>query len=84
MKIQRRRTFGVCEPVGIDILLSGDEVAKAIDAYLVAHGVIVHGPRTVRVNGKSPRDGSVYVDQSGVVQTHVEEVIINLISVTTL
>ena len=50
---------------GVDIELTGNEVATAIDAYLVAHGVIVRGPRTIRVNGELCERGSVYVDPSG-------------------
>ncbi len=53
--------------LGVLILLSGDEVAKAIDAYLVAHGIDVNGPRTVTVNGSLCESGSVYVDPSGAV-----------------
>jgi hypothetical protein len=37
---------------GVDIKLTGDEVAAAIDAYLVARGVSVSGPRTITVNGE--------------------------------
>jgi hypothetical protein len=33
---------------GVEINLSGNELATAIDAYLVAHGIIVVGPRTIR------------------------------------
>ena len=54
---------------GVDIQLTGDEVATAIDAYLVAHGVHVNGPRTVTVNGNLCELGSVYVDPSGFVIT---------------
>lgn len=50
---------------GVDIILSGDEVAIAIDAYLVAHKVYVSGPRSVMVNEKLCVDGRVYVDPSG-------------------
>ena len=50
---------------GVDIELTGNEVATAIDAYLVARGVIVRGPRTIRVNGELCETGSVYVDPSG-------------------
>ena len=52
---------------GIEINLSGDEVAVAIDSYLVAHGVRVHGPRTIRVNDELCEDGHVYIDPSGFV-----------------
>lgn len=50
---------------GVSIELTGDEVATAIDAYLVAHNVIVVGPRTVHVNGELCRSGRIYVDPSG-------------------
>lgn len=50
---------------GVEINLSGDEVAKAIDAYLVAHGIYVDGPRTITVNGELCEEGEIYVDPSG-------------------
>ncbi|HDR9227822.1 TPA: hypothetical protein QDB19_004072 [Burkholderia vietnamiensis] len=52
---------------GVDVNLTGDEVAQAIDAYLVAHGIHINGPRTVTVNGKLCGSGRVYVDPSGFV-----------------
>ena len=52
---------------GVEIILSGDEVAIAIDAYLVAHGICVDGPRTIVVNGELCKEGEVYVDPSGFV-----------------
>lgn len=52
---------------GIQIVLSGDEVATAIDAYLAAHSVYVSGPRTISVNGGLIGSGQVYVDPSGFV-----------------
>ncbi len=52
---------------GVSIALTGDEVATAIGAYLVAHNVYVSGPRTVTVNGELCEDGHVYVDPSGYV-----------------
>jgi len=54
---------------GVQIKLSGNEVATAIDAYLVANGVNVQGPRTIRVNGEMCEKGSIYVDPSGFVET---------------
>jgi hypothetical protein len=54
---------------GVDIHLSGDEVATAIFAWLVAKGVHVDGPRTVTVNGELCEAGRVYVDPSGFVIT---------------
>jgi len=50
---------------GVDIVLTGDEVATAIDAWLVAHNVHVSGSRTIRVNGELCRLGHIYVDPSG-------------------
>lgn len=50
---------------GVTIELTGDEVAVAIDAWLVAHGVHVSGPRTITVNGQLCEEGEIYVDPSG-------------------
>lgn len=52
---------------GVDIFLTGDEVATAIMAYLVARGVHVAGPRTIVVNDELCVAGRVYVDPSGFV-----------------
>ena len=54
---------------GVAIHLSGDEVAIAIDAYLVSHQMYVNGPRTIMVNGKLIQQGEIYVDPSGFVIT---------------
>jgi hypothetical protein len=58
---------------GVEITLTGDEVATAIDAYLVAHGIHVSGPRTIRVNSELCEDGSIYVDPSGFVIANGEK-----------
>lgn len=58
---------------GVSIELTGDEVAIAISAWLVAHGVHVRGPRTVTVNGALCREGHVYVDPSGFVVAEGEK-----------
>lgn len=50
---------------GVQIDLTGDEVATAIDAYLVARGIIVDGARTILVNGELCQQGQIYVDPSG-------------------
>jgi hypothetical protein len=50
---------------GVEISLTGDEVATAISAYLVSHGVYVNGARTIRVNGDLCEFGEIYVDPSG-------------------
>lgn len=52
---------------GVSVELTGAEVATAIDAWLVAHGVHVSGPRTITVNGELCASGDVYVDPSGFV-----------------
>ena len=52
---------------GVSVLLDGGEVATAISAYLVSHGIHVDGPRTVTVNGKLCRRGEVYCDPEGFV-----------------
>lgn len=54
---------------GVIIQLTGDEVATAIDAWLVAHCVHISGPRTIRVNDERCRHGEIYVDPSGFVIT---------------
>lgn len=54
---------------GVSIRLDGDDVAAAIDAWLVAHCVHVSGPRTITVNGELCSNGHVYVDPSGFVIT---------------
>jgi len=52
---------------GINIELTGDEIATAIDAWLIAHNVHVSGPRTITVNSTLCAFGRVYVDPSGFV-----------------
>ena len=54
---------------GVEITLSGDEVATAIGAYLVAHGKHISGARAFSaVPGDGGAPGmSVYVDPSGFV-----------------
>lgn len=55
---------------GVSIDMTGDEVARAIGTYLVAHGFYVYGPRTIRVNGDLCEIGIVYVDPSGFVMAN--------------
>lgn len=52
---------------GVAIEMTGDEVALAIFAWLVAHDVHIVGARTVTVNGELCEGGRVYVDPSGFV-----------------
>lgn len=47
---------------GVNIMLTGNEVALAIYAWLVAHDVHIDGAATVMVNGELCDDGRVYVD----------------------
>lgn len=63
---QGRTEFGP----GISITLTGDEVATAISAFLVAHGVHIDGARTITVNGDLCQIGHVYVDPGGLVVAH--------------
>ena len=50
---------------GVQIDLTGDEVAMAIHTYLTAHDVHITGAATIKVNGKLCKKGYVYVDPSG-------------------
>lgn len=49
----------------VQITLTGDEVAMAIDEWLASQGVHVTGPRTINVNGNLIETVGVYVDPSG-------------------
>ena len=68
MEIQYGRGETAYGP-GVQIYLSGDELATAITAYLTAHDVNMFGARTVRVCGIAAGMTlvSVYVDPSGFV-----------------
>lgn len=57
---------------GVSIELTGDEVALAVEAWLVAHGVHIRGPRTITVNDALCEGGHVYVDPSGLVMSNGE------------
>ncbi len=50
---------------GVDIILSGEEVARAIMTYLTAKDVHISGARTIRVNGEPCESGRIYIDPSG-------------------
>lgn len=54
---------------GVLITLDGNEVAHAIDLYLMSQGVVVRGPRTIRCDGELfvGKVTTVYVDPSGFV-----------------
>ena len=52
---------------GVVIELNGNEIATAIESWLVAHGVRVNGPRTISVNCNLIDEGQVYVDPDGFV-----------------
>lgn len=52
---------------GVSIELSGDEVATAIYAWLVANKVHLDGPRTVYINNELCTSGEVYIDPCGFV-----------------
>lgn len=63
----RTRTGQTKYGPGVDIELTGDEVAQAIDAYLKLNDVHISGGRTIRVNGELCSSARVYVDPSGFV-----------------
>jgi hypothetical protein len=50
---------------GVQIDLTGNEVAMAIYTYLTAHNVHIVGAATITVNGELCEYGGVYVDPSG-------------------
>lgn len=53
---------------GVQINLTGNELAHAIDIYLVSQNIIVRGPRTIRYQEELLEDDcQVYVDPSGFV-----------------
>jgi len=52
---------------GVEIKLTGSEVAVAIYTYLAAHRVHIRGAATISVNGELCKKGSIYVDPSGFV-----------------
>lgn len=54
-------------PSGVEIKITGDDVAQAVDTWFVAHGVHVSGPRTITVNGKLCESGQIHIDPSGFV-----------------
>lgn len=54
---------------GVTIRLDGNEICRAIDAWLVAMHLTVRGPRTITVNGDLCKRGQVYVDPAGYVIT---------------
>ena len=59
---------------GVNIHLTGDEVAIAIDAWLVAQGIHVNGARTITVNSELIDTGKVYIDPSGFVISDGEKI----------
>jgi hypothetical protein len=51
---------------GVEIKLTGSELARAIDVWLLSQQVIVQGPRTITYNGELLEDSCrIYVDPSG-------------------
>jgi hypothetical protein len=52
---------------GVQIDLTGDEIATAVYAFLMSHNVIISGAATIRVNGELIENGEMYVDPSGYV-----------------
>jgi len=56
---------------GINIILDGDEIARAIDIYLYSQNVLVRGARTIHLNDEVAAyvEGRIHVDPSGYVIT---------------
>ena len=52
---------------GISITFTGEELARAINAFVAAQGVHIEGPRTVRVRKELCSSVEIYVDPSGFV-----------------
>ena len=52
---------------GVEIKLTGEDVAKAIYLYLFSKDVKITGSATIKVNDDLCRHGIVYVDPSGYV-----------------
>lgn len=52
---------------GIEINLTGDEVALAIELWLFYQNTLICGPRTITVNNELCNSGRVYIDPSGYV-----------------
>ena len=50
---------------GLKIILSAEEVALAISAYIVAMNIHIEGPRSISVNEDLIEGGEIYVDPSG-------------------
>ena len=66
MKIKKGK--GITEfGTGINIELTGDELAHAIYTFLYAKDVHINGSATVTVNGEKCKSASIYVDPSGYV-----------------
>ncbi len=64
-EISSRRPYG-----GTTIELDGNEVALAITTYIASLGIVMSGPRTVRINEEAEEFGhtpgsSIFVDPSG-------------------
>jgi len=68
-------TYGKRNPLGtgVKISLTGNEVALAIDSWLMANDVRIFGPRSILINGEIGPCGFVYVDPLGFVISHGEE-----------
>ena len=62
--IKREEEVKTDQKTNVTIDLTGDDVATAIDAWLVAQGIRINGPRTIRVNGQLCESGQVIVDPS--------------------
>lgn len=64
MKVKKGKGLTKFGP-GVNIKLTGNEVALAIYTYLTAHDVHIQGPATIKINGSLCKKCSIYVDPSG-------------------
>ena len=62
---------------GVSIELTGNDVAIAIDAYLVAHRIHVDGSRTITVNAIAP--GFIHTDIWSTVPEDAQESLMDII-----
>lgn len=50
---------------GINIEMSGEELAHAVSTYVHSRGIHIDGSRTITVNGELCESASIYVDPCG-------------------
>lgn len=66
MEIKHANSTSIYGP-GVEINLTSSELVTAIESYLTAHNVYIHGARTTYVNESMCESARVYIDPSGFV-----------------